>query len=141
MYNDQLQKERRIGLRKNQTEAENILWQKLRNRQINNLKFHRQYGAGPYILDFFCPQIRLAIELDGEQHKNDVIYDKERENFLKDKDITTIRFWNDEIMSNLEKVLERIREEIKNNPLNPPYNKGEIGGNPLLLWEMVSEVS
>ena len=133
MYNDQLQKERRIGLRKNQTEAENILWQKLRNRQINNLKFHRQYGAGPYILDFFCPQIRLAIELDGEQHKNDVIYDKERENFLKDKDITTIRFWNDEIMSNLEKVLERIREEIKNNPLNPPYNKGEIGGNPLLL--------
>lgn len=113
MYNDQLQKIRRQELRKNQTEAENILWQKIRNRQINNLKFHRQYSAGPYILDFFCPQIRLAIELDGDQHKDAKEYDKERELFLRDKDIITIRFWNGEVMENMEKVLKKIYDKIK----------------------------
>ncbi|MEK7635398.1 MAG: DUF559 domain-containing protein [Patescibacteria group bacterium] len=132
-YNNQNQKERRRELRKNQTEAEKLLWQKIRGRKINNLKFHRQFSIGPYIVDFFCPQIRLAVELDGEQHKDSVVYDKERGSFLKDKDIVTIRFWNYEVLNDLEKVLERIKKEIENNPLNPPYNKGEIGGNPLLL--------
>jgi len=79
MYNDQLQKNRRQELRKNQTEAEDILWQNIRNRKINSLKFYRQYGIGPYILDFFCAEVRLAIELDGEQHKDAVEYDQERE--------------------------------------------------------------
>ena len=81
MYNDQIQKLRRRELRKNQTEAEKLLWNKIRNRQLNNFKFYRQYSAGPYILDFFCPEIRLAIELDGEEHKDRREYDKERENF------------------------------------------------------------
>ncbi|MEK7669043.1 MAG: DUF559 domain-containing protein [Patescibacteria group bacterium] len=115
MYNNQIQKIRRQELRKNQTEAENILWLKIRNRQINNLKFYRQYSVGPYILDFFCPQIRLSIELDGEQHKDTVIYDKERENFLKDKDIITIRFWNKEVLDSTEKVLNTIKEMIDLN--------------------------
>ncbi|MEK7669281.1 MAG: endonuclease domain-containing protein [Patescibacteria group bacterium] len=109
MYNDQKQKERRRELRKNQTEAEKILWQKIRNRQINNFKFHRQYSAGPYILDFFCPEIRLVIELDGEQHKDTKEYDKERELFLKDKDINVIRFWNNEVLENIENILNIIR--------------------------------
>ena len=115
MYNNQIQKIRRQELRKNQTEAENILCLKIRNRQINNLKFYRQYSVGPYILDFFCPQIRLSIELDGEQHKDTVIYDKERENFLKDKDIITIRFWNKEVLDSTEKVLNTIKEMIDLN--------------------------
>ncbi len=108
MYNDQIQKFRRRELRKNQTEAEKILWQKIRGRKINNLKFHRQYSAGPYILDFFCPQIRLAIELDGDQHKDPMVYDKERELFLKDKDITTIRFWNDEVLDKIDNMCKII---------------------------------
>lgn len=113
MYNDQIQIIRRRELRKNQTEAENILWQAIRNRQINSLKFHRQYSVGPYILDFFCPEIRLAIELDGDQHKDAVEYDKERESFLKDKDIRTIRFWNNDILKDLKSVLSTIKENIK----------------------------
>jgi very-short-patch-repair endonuclease len=135
MYNDQLQKERIRELRKNQTEEENILWQEIRGRKINNLKFHRQYSIGPYIVDFFCPEIRLVIELDGERHKDAREYDAERENFLKNEDIKVLRFWNHEVMNDLKRVLERIREEIKNNPLNPSYNKGEIGGNPLVPFK------
>ena len=113
MYNDQLQKERRRELRKNQTEAEKALWKKLRGRKLNNLKFHRQYSVGPYILDFFCSQIRLAIELDGEQHKDAREYDEERETFLKKADIKTIRFWNGEVINEMEKVLKIIYNEIK----------------------------
>ncbi len=113
MYNDQNQLERRRELRSNQTEAERLLWSKIRNRQVNNLKFLRQYSAGPYILDFFCAEKRLAIELDGEQHKSAVEYDQEREDFLKDKDIRTIRFWNNDILNNLDKVLENIRRSTE----------------------------
>ncbi len=121
-YNNQNQKDRRRELRRNQTEAEKILWQKIRARKINNLKFYRQYSAGPYILDFFCPQIRLAIELDGKQHKDALIYDKERENFLKDKDIDVIRFWNSDVLENMENVLKKIYTSSIN-----------IGSDPLLL--------
>jgi|SRR3989344_4263063 len=110
MYNDQLQKFRRQQLRKNPTEAEIILWQEVRGKKISNTRFHRQYSVGPYILDFFCPRSRLAIELDGEQHKSAEEYDAERKSFLKDKGIITIRFWNNEVLKNLQEVLEKIKE-------------------------------
>ena len=113
MYNDQIQKSRRQELRKNQTEAENTLWQAIRDRKIKNLKFYRQYSIGPYILDFFCPEIRLGIELDGEQHKNNLEYDQERKNFLKDKDIKVIRFWNNEVLDGLQDVLKIITKNAK----------------------------
>jgi len=115
LYNSQSQKQRRQELRKNQTEAEKVLWQKLRGRKLNGLKFHRQYSVGPYILDFFCPQIRLAIELDGDQHKNAVEYDKERDTLIGKADIKTLRFWNNEIFNDMEKVLEKIYNESKIN--------------------------
>jgi very-short-patch-repair endonuclease len=108
MYNDQLQKFRRRQLRKNPTEAEKILWQEVRGKKINNLRFHRQYSTGPYILDFFCPKIRLGIELDGEQHKEAKEYDKERKFFLDKAGVHIIRFWNQEVISNLKSVLENI---------------------------------
>lgn len=66
--NDPVLKQRRRELRRNQTDAGKALWMKVRNRQLFGLRFFRQYSIGPYILDFYCPMEKLAIELDGGQH-------------------------------------------------------------------------
>lgn len=97
-------------LRKNQTDAENLLWRHLRNRNLNGLKFRRQHPVGTYIIDFYCHELRLAIELDGGQHAEPemVEYDKERSNYLESQDIKVVRFWNNEIFENMEGVLERV---------------------------------
>lgn len=113
MYNDKLQKSRRRELREAQTEAEGILWEAIRGRKFHNLKFRRQYSVGPYILDFFCPDKRLAIELDGEQHKEAVEYDKERDEYLGDKDIQVLRFWNYKVVDELPKVLSIVAENAR----------------------------
>jgi len=89
------------------------LWQEVRGKKIGNVRFHRQYSVGPYILDFFCPAFRLAIELDGEQHKDLKEYDAEREFFLKGQDIITIRFWNREVVDDIESILQKIKDNCK----------------------------
>ena len=111
-YNDHSLKERRRNLRKNQTDAEALLWRKLRNKQINRIKFFRQYSVGPYILDFFCSEKRLAIELDGSQHLTNQEYDAERSYYLRSQDIKVLRFWNNEVISNLDGVFEKIFSEL-----------------------------
>ena len=73
-YNDQALKGVRRRLRRETTEAERVLWSKLRNRQFHGLKFYRQYGVEKYILDFYCPEKRLGIELDGGQHNERGIF-------------------------------------------------------------------
>jgi len=114
VYNDPIFKEHRRDLRKNQTGAEKILWSCLRNKGLKDFKFFRQYSVGPYILDFFCPAARLAIELDGEHHAQEEIrvYDEERSSYLKSHDITTLRFWNDEVVENIESVIEQIANQL-----------------------------
>jgi very-short-patch-repair endonuclease len=106
-------KKRRRELRKNQTDAEKMLWQKLRNQRLRDLKFFRQYSVGPFILDFYCPKIRLAIELDGGGHNHEEarVYDFERTAYLKTQDIKVLRFWNHEVFKNLDEVLGRIASE------------------------------
>ena len=83
---------------------------RLSRKQINGFRFLRQYGVGPYILDFYCPKLRLAIELDGVQHtKVDTrIYDKERSEYLETEDIRIVRFWNNEVLKDIENVIARI---------------------------------
>ena len=107
-------KERRRELRKNHTEAEKLMWLRLRNRRFFGVKFFRQYSIGPYILDFCSPTSGIAIELDGGQHTEEAhrAYDKERSAYLKSKGIVVLRFWNNEVMQNIEGVLERIAEKI-----------------------------
>ena len=116
-YNDKTLKTRRRELRVNQTETEKIIWQKLRNRQINNIKFFRQYSIGAYIVDFYCSELRLVIELDGYQHneENSFEYDKIREKFMESLDIKTIRFSNSDVLTNLVGVMEKIWGEVKNS--------------------------
>jgi adenine-specific DNA-methyltransferase len=118
--NDHMLKDRRRSLRARSTGVEHLLWRKLRGRQVQGLKFFRQFSVGPYILDFYCPHTRLAIELDGSQHatKHRVAYDQERTAYLEGKDIKVVRFWNNEVSTNIEGVMTRIYEFVSPNSSN-----------------------
>ncbi len=107
LHNDPKLKYRRKELRKNQTEEESFLWANLRRKKLG-YKFSRQYSCGPYIIDFYCVENKLAIELDGGQHLNNKDYDKERDDFLKYKGITVLRFWNNELNVSIDNVLNKI---------------------------------
>ncbi len=113
-FNDSEFKGRRRELRRSQTEVEKILWQRLRNRQMDGLKFFRQYSVGAYILDFYCPQAKYGIELDGAQHAESVNsrYDMERSNQLGGLNINIIRFLNSDVLNQLDKVISEIRSRI-----------------------------
>jgi very-short-patch-repair endonuclease len=95
-------------LRKNQTIAERTLWQKLRNRGLNQYKFRRQVPVGPYIVDFICLSARLIVEIDGGQHAVQEDYDKARDAFLRRNGYHVLRFWNNQVLENLEEVLESL---------------------------------
>ena len=113
LYNDPGTKLDRRRLRKNATDAEQKLWSILRSRRMASLKFFRQYSVGPYVLDFYCPEQRLAIEVDGGQHA-DVYsqqHDAHRDSYLRELNIRVIRFWNNDVLQNIEGVGKKIREE------------------------------
>jgi very-short-patch-repair endonuclease len=125
LYNDPKFKPRRKELRRNETPEEKILWGKLRRKKLGH-KFSRQYSAGPYILDFYCPEKRLAIELDGFHHLENKDYDKERDEYLLLNDIKVLRFWNSQIGANIDEVLEKIKNVFSSIP-PPNVGGGEEG--------------
>ncbi len=100
-------------LRKNQTDAEKVLWFALRDRQINELTFRRQVLLGSYVVDFVCFENRLIVELDGGQHADAVAYDQARTSWLEWEGFHMIRFWNHEVLSNREDVLMRLMEKCE----------------------------
>ena len=106
--------ERSRNLRKNQTDAEKKLWTILRNRQINGVKFRRQFPVGGYILDFYCPDFRLAIEADGGQHYENKVKDQDdlRTRELNNLGIEMMRFTDREILTNSDGVVEAIQNAI-----------------------------
>lgn len=114
IYNKPSLKYRRKELRNSSTEAERILWQHLKNSQLNGFKFIRQYSIDNYVVDFYCPKARLAIELDGFHHaKKEVAgYDHVRTISIESYDITVLRFWNISIINNLENVLNIIQSSF-----------------------------
>ncbi|MBM4329853.1 MAG: endonuclease domain-containing protein [Deltaproteobacteria bacterium] len=120
LRNDPALKQRRRELRRNQTEAEKVLWAHLRSKQFYGMKFFRQYSIGPYILDFYCPTIKLAVEVDGGQHNQceRKEYDAVRSEYLKAKGIEVIRFWDNEVLLDMESVLSALG--LKVTPLHPP---------------------
>jgi very-short-patch-repair endonuclease len=99
-------------LRVNQTEAEKRLWYHLRNRQICGAKFRRQAPIGRYIVDFVCFEYMVIIELDGGQHASPTRYDERRTAWLKSQGFEIVRFWNNEVMENMDGVWQRIVEEL-----------------------------
>lgn len=124
IYNRPIFKDRRRELRTKSTRHEQLFWYRVRNNQLG-YRFFRQYSAGPYILDFYCPKLRLAVEIDGGYHseRDTMEYDKEREIYLSGLDIKTIRFKNKDVMNNIEKVIEQIRNSF---PLETRGTKGGL---------------
>ncbi len=100
------------ALRKNSTDVENHLWYFLRSRNFNGYKFRRQYVIEPYIVDFICIRKKLIIELDGGQHEQAMNYDERRTRFLKARGYTILRFWNNEVLTETEGVLEVILDAL-----------------------------
>ncbi len=109
-------------LRKNSTNVEKLLWKKLRSRNLHNLKFRRQEPIGDYIVDFVCYETKLIIECDGGQHTLQKPKDNVRDEWLKKEGYEVLRFWNNEILQNMEGVLEMIIETC--NPHSSPSPQG-----------------
>ena len=103
-------------LRKNSTEAEKLLWKYLRSKQLDNFKFRRQQQIDNYIVDFICFEKRLVIELDGGQHSVETEMDLIRDNYLREQGFKVLRFWNNEILKNINGVMEVVREILISSP-------------------------
>jgi len=104
--------ERARRLREDATNVERRLWQKLRGAQIDGASFRRQHPAGNYILDFYCSELLLAVELDGGQHAQSANRDRHRDDWLAQRGVTVLRFWNSDIVENLSGVLEVIAAKV-----------------------------
>ncbi len=113
-------KHRSRKLRLSMTDAEQKIWIALRQKQIGNYKFRRQHPYKGYILDFVCLESKLVIEIDGGQHVINVEYDKNRTHCLEKGGYKILRFWNNEVMSNLDSILEVIWRELDSDTLPPP---------------------
>ena len=99
-------------LRTNQTDAEDLIWEVVRAKRFLGLKFRRQHPCGGYILDFYCDSLKLAIELDGSQHAENINYDEKRTAELSKQGIKTLRYWNNDVLTNTESVLEAIFQQV-----------------------------
>jgi len=114
---------RRRKLRNFQTKAEQLLWTQLRRDRLG-YKFRRQHSFGPFIMDFYCSKLRLSIEADGPIHDEQKQYDKMRQKYLEKNSIRVLRFKNEEILCELEKVIEKGKSECE-TPTCPPPWQGE----------------
>jgi very-short-patch-repair endonuclease len=116
------------------TDAERKLWFALKDRRFRNLKFRRQVPVGPYVADFLCFDLRLVVEVDGGQHAESV-RDAKRDRWFSDHDFRTLRFWNNDVLSNLDGVLTVIAEvaaphpasRLRSPPPSPARGEGKKG--------------
>lgn len=109
-------------LRRNTTPAEKRLWSKLRRSNLNGLKFRRQCGIGKYVFDFYCPEFKLAIEVDGDVHAEagQIIKDMGKQLYATQLGVTVLRFTNGEILESMDGVLEKI---LSTTPSAPSLSK------------------
>jgi very-short-patch-repair endonuclease len=118
-------RDRARQLRNEQTDAEAKLWARLRARQISHVKFRRQHPIGPYVADFCCVEHSLVVEIDGGQHAEQMQSDQRRTAVLKLPGFRVLRFWNNEVLANIEAVLEQIYQAIEQPSPFPLPKKGE----------------
>ena len=130
------------SMRHSGPDAEMRIWSRLRGRRLSGWKFRRQYATCGFILDFYCPEARLAVELDGGGHamREQAAYDEERARRLSERGIRVLRFWDDQALKETDAVLEVIVRELEcSQPPHPSLSpKGERAGkgragNPLSL--------
>jgi very-short-patch-repair endonuclease len=109
------------GLRRHQTDAEAKLWSRLRNRQVDGWRFKRQVPRGPYIVDFYCADAGLVVEVDGAQHLEErAEHDRRRTAFLESQGLTVLRFWNREVLVDIDATVEGIYRALGLGPAPSP---------------------
>lgn len=116
IHKEVLQKRARY-LRKTSTDTEKHLWYHIRGRRLGQYKFKRQVPIGNYIVDFVCSWKKLIVELDGGQHAETVHYDQKRTTFLESQGYKVLRFWNNEVLTETENVLDVILHELEKNKI------------------------
>ena len=116
-------------MRSTSTDAEQKLWQQLRGNRLEGLKFRRQHPMPPYIVDFYCESMKLVVELDGGQHTAEV--DASRTRYLESQGLMVLRFWDNQVLTELEGVIEVILRYVDNRTLTPtplPLERGFRSG-------------
>jgi adenine-specific DNA-methyltransferase len=111
------------GLRRNMTDAEHALWRILRSRQLEGFKFRRQHSIGRYVVDFVCLERKVVIEVDGGHHVERAEADSERTKYLESEGFRVIRFWNNEVLAEMEGVAMQVLATLTPTPL-PPAGEG-----------------
>lgn len=119
-FNKKEMQQRRRQLRSNMTYCEKLVWMYLRKRQMKE-RFLRQYSVDKYVIDFYCPKLKLAVEVDGDIHdlQDQKEYDKNRQDYLENFGINFIRIKNEELLANPDKAFARIEDEIKKFSVSP----------------------
>ena len=107
------------SLRATPTDAEALLWFHLRDRRLSDHKFRRQRPIGPYFADFACLEAKLIVEVDGGQHVEAAAYDAERSRFMEAQGYRVLRFWNNEVLTQTDSVLERVWEALESGSPHP----------------------
>ena len=118
------------SLRKGSTNADKLLWSRLRAGRFEGMRFRRQHPIGRYIVDFVCLERRLVIELDGGRHAllDGTLKDRQRDAWLEKEGYRVVRFWDDEVLMNICGVLDALREKFQTpSPQSPPLEGGGIG--------------
>ena len=111
------------ALRKSMTDAERALWRVLRSRQLEGFKFRRQHPIGPFVVDFVCLEHKLILELDGGHHAEQIEADAERTGHLEKMGYRLIRFWNIEVLTEMDGLVTRVLSTLTPTPL-PPAGEG-----------------
>ena len=121
-------KDLRQGLRLTATPAEVTLWQFLKKSQVGGLKFRRQHSVGEFVLDFYCPEIKLDLELDGEVHNSPMAYERDmkRTQYLNHLGISVLRYHNDVVFNNVQGIIDSILHFAGNKEIIKGYHIDEL---------------
>jgi very-short-patch-repair endonuclease len=113
-------------LRRNMTDAERVLWRELRAHRFVGFKFKRQEPLGDYVADFICHAARLVVEVDGGQHADREAVDLERTHWLESQGFRVLRFWNNDVLANIEGVMQVLEKELRADPFPAPPLPGPL---------------